>query len=56
MKNSEERLKGHSGKKQYWNYGNSRKGERERESIFKGIMAENFPNFRNEMDVQIHET
>lgn len=29
--------------------------EKEKESIFKAIMAENFPNLRRETDIQIHE-
>ena len=39
-------------------YGSYEGEERERgaESLFKGMMAENFPNSKNETDIQIHET
>ena len=30
--------------------------ERGAEILFKGMMAENFPNSENETDIQIHET
>lgn len=43
-------LIGHSQKKQY---GNSR---RKTESVFKAIMADNFPNLGREMDIQICES
>ena len=46
-------LIGHSQKKQYLHYGNSR---RKIESVFKAIMADNFPNLGREMDIQTHET
>lgn len=42
----------HNEKKQYALYGDSRK---ETESIFKAIMAVNFPNLQREMGIQIHE-
>ena len=31
------------------------RGEKREQSIFKAIMAENFPNLGKEMDIQIHE-
>ena len=30
-------------------------GEKRAESLFKEIKAENFPNLRGDMDIQIHE-
>ena len=50
-------LTGHNEKKQYLHYGNfRRKREREEtESIFKAIMAEDFPKLGREMDIQSHK-
>ena len=31
-------------------------GEKGAESLFKEIIAENFPNLRNELDIQVHKT
>jgi len=35
--------------------GNPEREEKGLESIFKAIMAENFPNLGRELDIQIHE-
>lgn len=49
-------LMGYKYKKPYSHYGNSiRKREREKESVFKAIMAENFPNIGREIDIQNQE-
>lgn len=39
----------------FWKF-QTEKRENVEESVFKVIMAENFPKMEKEMDIQIHET
>lgn len=48
-------LIGHNLKKQYPPCGKSRRKEKGTESIFKVIIAKNFPSMWREMDIQIPE-
>lgn len=45
---------GHHQAKKYMHYGNKRRREGWTWSLFKAIMAENFPNLRKDMDIQVY--